>query len=67
MRRSDLPLMAVALGLGFYPCWPWGALLGPSLGPLLGPSLLSEARHARSEAARFVTANCTKHVLKSHT
>ena len=30
---------------------------GASLGLLLGPSLPSEARHAQSEATRFVTAN----------
>ena len=36
-----------------------GIALGSSLGPLSGPCLPSEARHARSEATRFVTANCT--------
>ena len=37
----------------------FGIALGRFLGPLLGPSLPSEARHARSEATRFVTVNCT--------
>ena len=31
----------------------------PSLGPLWGLSVPSEARHARSEATSFVTADCT--------
>ena len=43
-----------------------GPLLGSSIGPnkspalgaFLGPSLVSEARHARGKATRFVTTNC---------
>ena len=39
--------------------WIFGIALGPALVPLLGPPLPSEARHARSEATRIVTASCT--------
>ena len=37
----------------------FGIAVGPSLVPSLGPALPGAARHAQSEATRFVTANCT--------
>ena len=44
-------------GLAWTPNLIFGMTLGPSLVVLLGCSSPSEARHARSEATRFVTAN----------
>ena len=41
------------------------ALVVPFPLAFVGPFLPSEARHARSEAPRFVTATCTYHSLKT--
>ena len=42
-----------------------GLLSKGGSGVPLGPSLPTEARHARCEATRFVTAHCPYHKLKT--